>query len=185
MTSTNNQIGKKNSPAFAGMGENNLQLVDIAGNKRIQVGVQRPTSAVSQVSDSGDKPSVKGNLRGGAKLLDKDTIEDRFYLRLFLVPEKDGKMSPVINLWLLNQFLVHNHFKMEGMHVVRNLLQKNDWMIRIDLEDAYFLIPIDPQHQSFLWFKRQKRAWADQFTCLPFGLSSAPRVFTKISSIQL
>ena len=51
-------------------------------------------------------------------------------------------------------------------------------MTRIDLKDAYFSIPIDPQHQSFLQFKWQKRAY--QFTCLPFGLSSAPRVFTKI-----
>ena len=87
-------------------------------------------------------------------------------------------MQPVINLQPLNQFLVHNHFKIEGMHVVRDLLQKNDWMTRIDLKDAYFSIPINTQHQRFLWFKWQKRAF--QFTCLPFGLASAPRVFTKI-----
>ena len=53
-------------------------------------------------------------------------------------------------------------------------------MTRIDLKDAYFSIPIDPQHQSFLRFKWQKRAY--QFTCLPFSLSSALRVFTKILS---
>ena len=64
------------------------------------------------------------------KLLEKGAIqevsenEDGFYSRLFLVPKKDGQMRPVINLRPLNQFLVHNHFKMEGMHVVRDLLQK-------------------------------------------------------------
>ena len=66
------------------------------------------------------------------KLLEKGAIqevsEDKegFYSRLFLVPKKDGQMRPMINLRPLNQFLVHNHFKMEGMHVVRDLLQKND-----------------------------------------------------------
>ena len=50
--------------------------------------------------------------------------EDGFYSRLFLVPKKDGQMRPVINLRPLNQFLVHNHFKMEGMHVVRDLYRK-------------------------------------------------------------
>ena len=95
------------------------------------------------------------------KLLEKGAIqevsenEDSFYLRLFLVPEKDGQMCAVINFRPLNQFLVHNHLKMEGMHVVRDL-QKNDWMTRIDLKDAYFSIPIDPRYQSFLQFKWQE-----------------------------
>lgn len=118
------------------------------------------------------------------KLLEKGAIqevtedEEGFYSRLFLVPKKDGQMRPVINLRPLNQFLVHNHFKMEGMHVVRDLLLKNDWMTRIDLKDAYFTIPINPIHWKYLRFKWLARTY--QFTCLPFGLASAPRVFTKI-----
>jgi hypothetical protein len=117
------------------------------------------------------------------KLLEKGAIqevseeEEDFYSRLFLIPKKDGQMRSVINLRPLNQFLVHYHFKMEGMHIVRDL-QKNDWMTRIDLKDAYFSILINPQYQKFLRFKWQTRAY--QFTCLPFGLASAPRVFTKI-----
>ncbi len=39
------------------------------------------------------------------------------------------------------------------MHIVRDLLQKNDWMTRINLKDAYFSIPIHPQHQKYLRFK--------------------------------
>jgi hypothetical protein len=33
--------------------------------------------------------------------------------RLFLVPKKNGKMRPVINLSVLNQHLIVPHFKME------------------------------------------------------------------------
>ena len=73
-----------------------------------------------------------------------------FYSRLFLVLKKDGQMRPVINLRPLNQFLVHSHFKMEEMHVVKDLRQKNDWMTRIDLKDACFSIPINLRHQKFL-----------------------------------
>ena len=52
-------------------------------------------------------------------------------------------------------------------------------MVKIDLKDAYFSIPIDLAHRPFLHF--QHRAVTYQFKCLPFGLSSAPRIFTKIS----
>lgn len=113
------------------------------------------------------------------KLLEKGAIQEvrgdtqeGFFSRVFLVPKKDGQVRPVLNLRPLNQFLSHSHFKMEGMHVVRDLLQKNDWMTRIDLKDAYFSVPIHPQHRKFLRFRWQEKCF--QFTCLPFGLASAP-----------
>ena len=51
-------------------------------------------------------------------------------------------------------------------------------MTRIDLKDAYLVITIHQQYHRFLRFH-----WEDQdyeFVCLPFGLASAPRVFTKV-----
>ena len=50
-------------------------------------------------------------------------------------------------------------------------------MITLDLKDAYLQIPIhqDHQHLQFQWMER-----IYQFLCLPFGLTSAPRVFTKV-----
>ena len=96
---------------------------------------------------------------------------------MFLIPKKDGKMRPVINLKSLNQFVMTPHFKMEGIHTVRDLIQPNNWMTKIDLKDAYFTIPVVKHHQKFLRFAIENRHF--QFTCLPFGLSSAPWVFTK------
>lgn len=57
-------------------------------------------------------------------------------------------------------------------------MQKDDWLLKLDLKDAYFLVPMNPLHQEFLRFRFQGKAC--QFLCLPFGLSCAPRVFTKL-----
>ena len=51
-------------------------------------------------------------------------------------------------------------------------------MTSIDLKDAYYSIPIAEEHQKYLKF-----IWRDQlyaFTSLPMGLTSGPRIFTKV-----
>jgi len=116
--------------------------------------------------------------KGAVEEVDPRSSVEGFYSRLFLVPKKDGKHRPVINLRPLNAFLRHQHFKMEGIHVVRDLLQQGDWMARIDLKDAYFAVPVCPSDRKYLRFKWQSKGY--EFTCLPFGLSTAPRVFTKV-----
>ena len=31
---------------------------------------------------------------------------------------------------------------MEGIHVLKDLLQAGDYMVKVDLKDAYFMVPI-------------------------------------------
>ena len=52
----------------------------------------------------------------------------------------------------------------------------------VDLRKGYYHIDIFPEHQNFLGFswKRNGKEYFYVFTVLPFGLSSAPAVFTKI-----
>ena len=116
-------------------------------------------------------------------MLDKQAISvtgeaaESFYSQMFLVPNKDGRKRPVINLERLNQSVKTEHFKMEGIRMLKDLLRAGDWMAKIDLKDAYFMIPIAQEDRDFL-----KLHWKDQtyqFNCLLFGLSSAPWVFTK------
>ena len=101
-----------------------------------------------------------------------------FVSQIFLVPKKDGGYRPVINLKALNKFIVEEHFKMEGFHMVKDLIKPGDWLAKIDLKDAYFLVPVHPSHQKFLQFQWQDMLY--EFQCLPFGLSCAPRTFTKL-----
>ena len=93
--------------------------------------------------------------------------EGIFYSTLFLVPKKDGGHRPVINLKALNNFVIAPHLKMEGIQTLKSLLRLG----------AYFAIPIREENQKFLCFSVANKNY--QFTCLPFGLASAPWVFTK------
>lgn len=67
---------------------------------------------------------------------------------------------------------------MENINTALHTIAPGDYLVSLDLKDAYFSIPIFKPHRKFLRFK-----WSDQtneFTCLPFGYSLAPRVFTKV-----
>ena len=51
-------------------------------------------------------------------------------------------------------------------------------MTSIDLRDAYYSVPIAKDHRKYLQFFWQNTAW--QFKALPNGLTSGPRIFTKL-----
>ena len=93
------------------------------------------------------------------------------------MPKKDGRMRSVMNLKCLNKFIAPQHFKMDRLHTRKDLLRKNDWMTKLDVKDAFFMIPIHSSSGLALCFPVQNHLY--QFTCLPFSLSCAPRVFTK------
>ena len=78
---------------------------------------------------------------------------------------------PVINLKSLNKFVYTEHFKMEGIHILRDLLRAGDWMTKVDLKDAYFMVPIHKEDRAFLKFSFKERTY--QFKYLPFGLACA------------
>ena len=119
-------------------------------------------------------------------LLEKGTItkvnpeSPSFYSRIFLVPKKDGGQHPVINLCPLNQFVDKKSFKMDTLKSLKEILRPGDWAVTLDIKDAYFHIPIHMKSRKFSRFLWRKKAF--QFVVLPFGLTSAPRVF--YSSVQ-
>ena len=92
----------------------------------------------------------KGFVRKGCSPSLQSTTSREFLLNS--VPKKGGQIRPVINLKKLNEWVVPQHFKVEGISTLRELLKANDWMVKIDLKDAYFTIPIHPTHQPFLRF---------------------------------
>ena len=67
-------------------------------------------------------------------LLEKNAIKesvitkDSFISNIFMFPKKGGEHRAVINL--------KGHFKMEGIHFLKDILVRNDWMLKIDLKQA-------------------------------------------------
>ena len=113
--------------------------------------------------------------KGAIKQIPKS--QAKFVSRLFTVPKKSGSLRPVINLKPLNQFLHLQTFKMEGLSDLKVLLELNDFMITIDLSDAYMTLPIEEESRNYLCFQFQDQMF--QFCVLPFSLNDAPRAFTK------
>lgn len=62
--------------------------------------------------------------------------------------------------------------------MVVQLMTQNAWMATLDLQDAYLLVSVAPEYHRFLRF--QWRTIVYEFTALPFGLATAPYIFTKI-----
>ena len=67
---------------------------------------------------------------------------------------------------------------MEGISVLKDMVREGDFFTKIDIKDAYLTVPIHPEDRKFLHF-RWKDALYD-FSCLCFGLASAPWTFTKL-----
>lgn len=106
------------------------------------------------------------------------SVKDEFISSYFLVKKSDGSFRFVLNLKKLNQFIHTEHFKIEDGRTVVNLLSRGDFLATIDLESAYFLVPIHEESRKYLRFIFKEQMF--EFVCLPFGLNVAPYVFTKI-----
>ena len=61
----------------------------------------------------------------------------------------------------------------------KGLDKEGDWMINLDLKEAYHSVPVTPDHQRYLAFLWDGKCYV--YCVLPFGLGPAPRVFTKIT----
>ena len=57
-------------------------------------------------------------------------------------------------------------------------LRQREWTMSIDLKDAYFHIPVVKRSRKYLHFVIGDKVF--QFRALPFGLSTAPLVFTRV-----
>ncbi|XP_036150166.1 uncharacterized protein LOC105830632 [Monomorium pharaonis] len=104
--------------------------------------------------------------------------EPQFISSYFLTPKSDGSYRFVLNLRKLNEFIRTKHFKMEDGRTAEKLISNNCYMAKLDLENAYFLIPVNKNSSKYLRFIFQGQYF--EFVCLPFGLNVAPLIFTKV-----
>ena len=80
-------------------------------------------------------------------------------------------------------YIFKQQFKCEDVKVALKVLSKGFYLFKFDLKSSYHHVEIFPDHRRFLAF-----SWDFgngvlkhfQFAVLPFGLSSAPYLFTKL-----
>ena len=147
--------------------------------------VQKPPLTSSPIQLTSGHPCLPEVIQA---LIDKGAVErvlqpgtPGFYSRVFLVPKKNGSWRPVIDLSSLNSFVDVRPFKMETTASIRASIQPFHWGVSLDLTDAYFHVPIHPSSRKYLRFCYDHQVY--QFRALPFGLSTAPRVFTKLMAV--
>lgn len=130
----------------------------------------------SQTERNNLKHSIEKLLELGAIRTVKSTSKQ--FVSNVLTPKPDGSQRMILNLKKLNTFLRTCHFKQEDYRTASQLIFKNSYMVTLDLKDAYLLVNIDKSHRKYLRFKFLNVFY--EYTSMPFGLSVAPYIFTKI-----
>jgi hypothetical protein len=104
--------------------------------------------------------------------------QDSFFSTVFVRMKKDSSARVIFNCKQLNEFIENIHFKMDTVREAILLMRPNCFFGSIDLKHAYFSVSIAKPFRKFLKFMWQNKAF--QFVCLPQGICSAPRIFTKL-----
>ena len=111
------------------------------------------------------------------------TVPDQIVSNIFSRKKKSGKVRIILNLSELNKDIEYHKFKMETAQSVLDMVRSGFFFCSIDFSDAYFCVNVRPEFRKYLRF-----IWDDklyQFTCLPQGLSSSPRLYTKIMKVAI
>ena len=91
---------------------------------------------------------------------------------------EEGRGTETSNQPEETQYVEYQHFKLEGIQALKSLIKKGDYMVKLDLSDAYFGVSIIKSHRKFLRFQWKGRIY--EFQALPFGLGVGPRYCTKL-----
>ena len=98
---------------------------------------------------------------------------------LGVVPKKGtDKFRLTVNMRYVNGHLGKKAFKFEGLKDLSDLAERGDHAVSYDLMSGYYHVGLDPRSRTFVGFK-----WGEHYylcNYLPFGLSTAPWVFSKV-----
>ena len=123
---------------------------------------------------------ILGLLRKRAIYIARPNPGPLYRSTFFLAPKKPDKWRPILNLKPLNKLYVRPaRFRMETLKQIIPALRQGMWATSVDLRDAYLHIPIHEEFHKFLAFRYRGTDFC--FRALPFGLSTAPRVFTRVT----
>ena len=106
-----------------------------------------------------------------------------FLSRIFVVPKVPTGWRLILDVSALNEYIVIPSFKMSNHASLGRALSPPVWLSSLDLKDAYLHVPIRQNLHKFLALS----CWGKLFffRALPFGLATAPWLFTMLMDAAL
>ena len=163
-------ISTKIETFFRSLDESNTEFQTFGHSKRIQNSISFKTFSVNNpFQTNSESRRRRTGETGGKRNVEEgshqksSTIKRGFVSNLFLVKKKDGGQRLVINLKQLNAYIPYCHFKMEALQNLKYMLQKGDYMCKLELKYVYFSVPLEKHFLPlvrnfvrvpfpFLWF---------------------------------
>ena len=101
---------------------------------------------------------------------------------LSVVTQATGKKRLILDLHTLNSYVYKNQFKFEDWKIGLTYLSPDAFMFGFDLKSGYHHVEIEQESRRYLGFSFPFNGVVRyfEFCVLPFGLSPAPYIFTKL-----
>ena len=77
---------------------------------------------------------------------------DEYISPIFIRQKLDGSCRLILNLKNLDEDMSYIHLKIETLQSVVSLITPGCYLASLDLKDAYYSVPIHPDHTKFLKF---------------------------------
>ena len=120
----------------------------------------------SRLNPGASKPSSEGGSRTSPPV--------SWFLQPSVPRQKaSGSWRPIIDLSTLNGYVTSSHFHLKTPQSVLRSICPGDWMISLDLQDAYLQVPVHRDLRRYLRFVVQGKTY--QFRVLCFGLTTVPK----------
>ena len=101
---------------------------------------------------------------------------------LHVIIKPDRKPRLVVDLSRnLNDFLAYEYFNYTTVGQAVDRATPNCWFSKLDLSNCFLSFPLHPSAWPYFIFRFDGQLY--QFTRMPFGLSSAPRICTELLSV--
>lgn len=126
---------------------------------------------------AGYKQQLEEMLREGI-IVEREEKQIKFLNHTFLLAKDENDFRFILNAKQLNKHLTIPHFKLESIGTVLDTIRRRDWLIKFDLKSAYSQVPVTAEAMNYLGFAYGGKTYV--YRALPFGLATAPCLFTKI-----
>ena len=113
----------------------------------------------------------------------KETRAPPYIVSPFTVTKSShNKPRLILDLRYVNCFVYKDKIKFDDWRTMQDFVDKKGFLYKFDISKGYHHIDIDKNHQKYLGFswKIDRKIRHFMFTVLPFGLCSAPFIFTKV-----